>query len=40
MWKKWEHLSRVMGYEDVDDRTSGTFYSTVVQAVILFRLET
>ena len=39
-WKKWDRLSRVMEWEGVDTRTTGNLYMALVQAVLLFGLET
>ena len=37
--KSWYQLDRVWEREGADTRTSGYFYITVVQAILLFRLE-
>ena len=37
--KKWARMSRILGVEVADARTSGTFFKVVVQAVIFLGLE-
>ena len=37
--KSWYQLDRILGREGADTRTSGHFYITFVQAILLFRLE-
>ena len=39
-WRKWDRMSRILGQEGSDARTTGIFYKSVVQATLLFRLET
>ena len=34
--RKWDRMSRILGREGADTRTSRTFYKVVVQAVLLF----
>ena len=36
---KWYQVSRILGWEGVDTRTSGNFYKVVVQVVLLFGSE-
>ena len=38
--KKWARLTRVLGREGEDARTSGIFYVEVVQVVLLYGLKT
>ena len=40
MQKKWARLTRVLGREGADARTSGIFYVEVVQVVLLYGLKT
>ena len=37
--KSWYQLDRILGQEGADTRTSGHFYITVIQAILLFGLE-
>ena len=37
---KWVRLSRILGWEVADPRTSGTLYKTVFQEIILFGSDT
>ena len=39
-WGKWGRMVNILGREGVDRKTAGRFYVEVVQAVILFELET
>ena len=39
-WRRWEWISRILGREGADPQTSGTFYKAVVQATLLFGVET
>ena len=39
-WKTWEHIYWISGKESTDAKTPGKFYNVVVQAVLLFGLET
>ena len=36
----WARISRVLGREGADERTSGRFYLAIVQAILVFVLET
>ena len=36
----WSQLDQILGREGADTRTLGNFLVTVVQAILLFRLET
>ena len=38
--KRWEQLSQILGWEGEESRTYGTFYKVVVQANLLFGVET
>ena len=38
--RKWSRMSRILGQEGSYARTTGIFYKAVVQANLLFRLET
>ena len=38
--KLWARLSQILGWEGEDPQTSGTFYKVVVQATLLFGVET
>ena len=38
--KRWVRLSRILGWEGADPRTSGTFYKEVVQGILLIGVET
>ena len=38
--KRWVRLSRILGWEGADPRTSGTFYKEAVQGILLFGVET
>ena len=38
--KKWARLTRVLGIDGADDWTPGMLYIVVVQAVLLYGLET
>ena len=33
-------MSRILGWEDTDDRTPGCFYIAIVQAILIFGTET
>ena len=37
--KRWERLSRIIGWEGVEPRISGNFYKAVVQVTLLFGEE-
>ena len=39
-WKSWMRMKRILGREGADPRISGLFLKAVVQAVLLFGLET
>ena len=38
-WRRWPRISRILGWEVVDPRTSGTFYKVVVHDTLLFGVE-
>ena len=38
--KSWARLSRILGRDGADTRTSGRFYLAIVQAVLRFGAET
>ena len=38
--KIWSHMTRIMVRKGADPRISGLFFKTIVQAVLLFGLET
>ena len=38
--KSWAHLSRIMGRERTSNSVSGIFFNAVVQAVLIFGVET
>ena len=40
VWRKWARLYRILGREGVDPRISGNFYKAIVQAILLFCLDT
>ena len=39
-WRRWEWISRILVREGADPRASGTFYKAMVQATLLFGVET
>ena len=39
-WKKWGRISRILGRERVDAQISGTFFKSVICAVLIFGSET
>ena len=39
-WRLWECISRILGRGGAYPRTSGTFYKVVVQAILIFGVET
>ena len=39
-WRIWEWLSRILGRGGTEPWTPGTFYKVVVQAILLFGVET
>ena len=38
VWKNWAQMSRILGQEGADTRTSSTLFDALVQDVLLFGL--